>query len=187
MTPPGARLRRGPRRVEDGCRRRRRTAVQDRRRRAAGRRRRRRRRTDPPVAVVFLALGATKLWVTVGFPRLRARPLGVAVLLHVVDFAVTRIRLAFADGLFDGSTRRTRACSAVTSSTSSSSSSDTCSWSRTTSSRTGRVRRRREFSPTGRWRRGRRCRAPRDSPLCCGDRRRATGGTALPARRRSGR
>ena len=54
-----------------------------------------------PVAIVFVALGATKLWVTVGLLRLRARALGVAVLLHVVDFAVTLIRLAFADGLFD--------------------------------------------------------------------------------------
>ena len=54
-----------------------------------------------PVAVVFVALGATKLWVTVGLLRLRARALGVAVLLHVVDFAITLIRLAFADGLFD--------------------------------------------------------------------------------------
>ena len=54
-----------------------------------------------PVAVVSVALGATKLWITVGLLRLRARALGVAVLLHVVDFAVTLIRLAFADGLFN--------------------------------------------------------------------------------------
>ncbi|PSP80784.1 hypothetical protein BRC88_06190 [Halobacteriales archaeon QS_4_69_225] len=79
-----------------------------------------------PVAVGLVALDVTKPWVTVGFLRLRAPPLGVAVLLHVVDFAVTLVRLAFADGLFDGSTRRTRACSSVASSTSS----DTCSWSR---------------------------------------------------------
>ena len=176
---PGVRLRRGPRHARDGRRGRRRTAVRDRRRRAAGRRRRagrpgrrRRRRADPPDAVDLVTLGATKLRATVGLLRLRARALGVAVLLHVVDLAVTSIRLAFADGPFDGSTRRTRAC---------------CSWSRTASSRNGRTRRRREFSPTGRWRRDRRCRAPRDSSRRCGGRRRATGGTAPPARRRSGK
>ena len=51
-----------------------------------------------PFGVVVAALGVLKLWVAVGLLRLRARALGIAVLLHVVSAMLGALGAIFALG-----------------------------------------------------------------------------------------